>query len=68
MNNVQSPCKDCGLPKRTPVCHGSCREYKEWQEGRIERSRHIIKEKSKESVTDNYVVAVIRKYRKYKGG
>lgn len=26
-----SPCQDCVAPKRTPECHGTCKEYKKWK-------------------------------------
>lgn len=47
MSNENCPCRPCVAPKRHPGCHGTCPEYKEWNEShqqdkiKIQDVRHM---------------------------
>ena len=60
------PCKECEPPQRFPGCHGSCQEYKAWQQTRAARAKQIIKWKAEEAIANDYTMSVISKHKNRK--
>lgn len=59
MTEPRKCCKDC--ENRTPSCHCTCEDYKEYRKALDERNAVINKEKDKRRVMDRYVKDNYRK-------
>jgi hypothetical protein len=51
MNVGECPCKGCVPPKRSPVCHASCKEYIDWAAERQQRLEELREAKYMERVS-----------------
>ena len=49
-----NPCRYCKPPKRTPTCHITCKEHKEWKEGYESDKAEIDKEKEISRAINDY--------------
>ena len=54
MSPKECPCKDCVPPKRSPTCHSTCPDYKEWKGELDERNAEIKKAKDEQIMLDDY--------------
>lgn len=55
----KTPCYGC--ERRTPLCHGSCEEYKAYAQARADRSRIIRSKRSEESMVTGVLVKAAEK-------
>lgn len=59
MKEPQAPCIDCG--HRKEKCHGSCKEYLEYEHARKAYREHISKQKIEENVLTEIEIQRFRK-------
>lgn len=64
LKTLVCPCKDCN--KRHEKCHGSCDQYKNWNEEQKDVKEKMWKERKLEYEADERKKAAVRKYMRRK--